>query len=121
MQRHAAQRLHQECAESALPAGNVIVDACYMDTFSFSDFDMHLPSTVPVSEVARQASMVPSGFCLKERPAHCHGSMAKLPAVVLCRFEIDQQAGTSRKTTLLAHSADFPQINPAFQGSPSYK
>ena len=52
--------LASESAEPALPAGNVIVDACYMDTFSFSDFDMRLPSTVPVSEVARQASTVPS-------------------------------------------------------------
>lgn len=40
--------------------GRVIVDACTMDTFSFEDFEMRDPSTVPVSEVARSVSHWPN-------------------------------------------------------------
>ena len=35
-----------------------MVDACTMQKFSFEDFDMRQPSTVPVSEVVRQVFQI---------------------------------------------------------------
>ena len=56
-----------------------------MKTFSFEDFDMRSPSTIPVSEVARQARTIFTLFAIS-----CTGRPFKDILLMTCRMDKSQ-------------------------------
>ena len=100
-----------------------MIDACVFDKFAPGDFDMRLPATMQRGTLRRCTFAFTSMQCVLNKfsmtPITAQGEVRV--CVGTCRSIVDPQAGTATTSETFQRSADFPQINPAFKGSPDLR